>query len=361
MITDALLDLWYFAALSEDIKPGALQAKSLLGEPVVLGRTRAGEPFALRDICPHRAALLSAGRVLEPGAGASGTNGSAAPEIECPYHGWRFRVSDGVCTEIPALTSDSDFELNRIKVRRYPLREQNGQLWIYMPSNKHFEGEPDTEPMNIGGDVDGGRIKFKTAETFNAHVDQAVIGLMDPAHGPYVHQSWFWRRPSSAHDKTKTYEPSELGFTMMAHRPSANSGAYKLLGGVPTTEIAFRLPGVRVETIQNDKHKVVSVTFVTPLDETRSETTHVMYWDAPILSLIKPVFAPLGRAFLRQDAGILTLQQEGLSHNPSLLLVDDADTLAKWYLTLKKEWLAASAEGRAFANPLAPATLRWRT
>jgi hypothetical protein len=36
-----------------------------LGEPVLIGRTKAGRLFALRDICPHRAAPLSAGRIVD--------------------------------------------------------------------------------------------------------------------------------------------------------------------------------------------------------------------------------------------------------------------------------------------------------
>ncbi len=34
----------------------------LLEVPLVLGRDAAGKPFALRDVCPHRAFPLSFGR-----------------------------------------------------------------------------------------------------------------------------------------------------------------------------------------------------------------------------------------------------------------------------------------------------------
>jgi len=54
-------DIWYFAALSSDLKPGKLQRYELLGEPVLLYRDRKGVVHAMRDICPHRAAPLSAG------------------------------------------------------------------------------------------------------------------------------------------------------------------------------------------------------------------------------------------------------------------------------------------------------------
>ena len=89
-----LTDSWYLAAPSAEIKAGKQVRKMILGQPIVVGRTEAGEPFALRDICPHRLVPLSAGRQVE-------TDGQAT--LECPYHGWRFGT-DGVCKHMPSLT-----------------------------------------------------------------------------------------------------------------------------------------------------------------------------------------------------------------------------------------------------------------
>src|ERR1700710_2218869 len=78
-----LTDIWYFAALGSELKPGGLKRYEMLGEPVLIRRTRAGQVFALRDICPHRASPLSAGRIVPDGG---------SEVVECPYHGWRFRT-----------------------------------------------------------------------------------------------------------------------------------------------------------------------------------------------------------------------------------------------------------------------------
>ena len=74
MSVEFLRNLWYFAAPSKALRKKHLVHKLILGDPIVLGRTENGEAFALRDLCPHRAVPLSAGRVVE------GT-------VECPYHG----------------------------------------------------------------------------------------------------------------------------------------------------------------------------------------------------------------------------------------------------------------------------------
>jgi hypothetical protein len=58
-------------------------------------------------------------------------------------------------------------------------------------------------------------------------------------------------------------------------------------------------------------------------------------------------------------------QAEGLKHNPSLMLIDDADRPAKWYFALKQARLAAADNNgpRDIApHPMSGAvTLRWRS
>jgi hypothetical protein len=65
--------------------------------------------------------------------------------------------------------------------------------------------------------------------------------------------------------------------------------------------------------------------------------------------------------FLNQDCDIMERQQQGLRFAPPLTLIDDADTQAKWYYRLKREYLRARAEGRPFVNPVEPGTLEWRS
>ncbi|MEE9290289.1 MAG: aromatic ring-hydroxylating dioxygenase subunit alpha, partial [Alphaproteobacteria bacterium] len=62
-----------------------------------------------------------------------------------------------------------------------------------------------------------------------------------------------------------------------------------------------------------------------------------------------------------QDREIVTKQQIGLTHNPPMRLIEDADTQAKWYLRLKWEFARSRTEGRPFENPVPETTLRWRT
>jgi hypothetical protein len=51
---------------------------------------------------------------------------------------------------------------------------------------------------------------------------------------------------------------------------------------------------------------------------------------------VTPIAKYFGAKFVRQDQVTMIQQAEGLQHNPSLMLIDDADKPAKWYFALKQ-------------------------
>ena len=344
-----LTDAWYLAALSSDLKPGKLTHVEMLGEPVMLGRAKSGQLFGLRDVCPHRAAPLSAGAFHRDAAGVE--------SVQCPYHGWRFGA-DGACTAIPSLTADQALDVSRIQVRRFPVAESQGMVFVWMGAAP--ASEPDQPPPIFPGVV-GGAPKLVDRMVFDAHIDQAVVGLMDPAHGPYVHRQWWWRAGGSEHDKQKRFEPREQGFAMVRHAPSSNSRAYAILGGRPETEITFRLPGLRWEHITVGRRQVLSLTCLTPVNETKTRITQLGWSDHPAFLLLRPFIRAGARTFLRQDGEMVNLQNQGLKYDPPLMWIEDADRQAKWYQQLKREWAASRREGRPFRNPVEPTVLRWRS
>ena len=320
-----LTDAWYVAAVSHELLPGRLQRVEMLGEPVMLGRSPKGEVFALRDVCPHRAAPLSAGRFQRDVAGTE--------TVQCPYHGWRFGA-DGACRAIPSLTADQAMDVSRIRVRRFPVAESQGLVFVWMGAAP--ASAPDGPPPVFPGVV-GGRPKLVDRMVFDAHIDQAVVGLMDPAHGPYVHRQWWWRQAGSEHDKEKRFEPREQGFAMVRHAPSSNSRAYAILGGQPATEIVFRLPGLRWEHVTVGRRQVLSLTCLTPIDATRTQVLQLAWSDHPAMTLLKPLIRAWSRTFLRQDGRMVQLQNQGLKYDPAPIWIDDADRQAKWYQALKRE------------------------
>jgi phenylpropionate dioxygenase-like ring-hydroxylating dioxygenase large terminal subunit len=352
-MTENLKDMWYFAATSAELKPGGHFRREILGEPVLVGRTADGKAFAMRDICPHRAVPLSAGKQMD-------TDGR--PTIECPYHGWRFSAGDGVCRHMPSLTPDQSFEPERIRVRAFPAHEANGAVFIFVSADARAT-DATIAPPEFGPLPE--RPKFVVSRTFNATMDNAVVGLMDPAHVPFVHSQWWWRPPSAGFRiKEKQFAPRHRGWEIVKHAPSGNSLMYRaVFGEAVTTEIVFDLPGYRWEIVENGKGaRFVTLTCLTPQNEEATRITQLTYWTgAPLLNLGLPFAPGMAREFLEQDGRMVDLQNEGLKYRPGMMWIDDIDVQAKWYLTLKKEWAASRAEGRPFVNPIQPATLKWRS
>ncbi|NEP16349.1 MAG: aromatic ring-hydroxylating dioxygenase subunit alpha [Leptolyngbya sp. SIO4C1] len=337
-----LRNLWYHALPSAELKPGQMLSRTYLGEPILLGRTRAGKVFALQDICPHRAVPLSCGWF-------------DGEQVQCCYHGWKFNQG-GRCTEIPSLMSEQEMDLSRFDVPSYPIRETQGNLWIYM--RDRATATPQFDVPAIPGFA-GKSPNLTYTVRFPCFIDHAVVGLMDPAHSPYVHRAWWWRT-AALHDEIKQFEPVPYGFRMTRHQLENAGYLYNLIGGAPATEITFYLPSVRIEETTTSKYRVCNLTTVTPISEQATDVTFQFYWNMPWGWLLKPLLRPLVKAFLDQDRSVVVKQQIGLQHNPVLRLIKDSDTPARWYYQLKNEYARAMAEDRDFVSPVKPQVLRWR-
>ena len=353
--TALLYDDWYPAMRSEELRGNQMVKQTIMGVPLVLGRRADGKVFAMRDACPHRGIPLSCGWF-------------DGKDVTCKYHGWAFEPTSGQCTEIPSLTSHDSLDCTKVFATAFPCVESDGYAWVYFPepgSGRVAEraGLPAVPEVPKFGDRY--RSAHLTAE-LPCNVDHGIIGLMDPAHGPFVHQSWWWRSRKSIHEKEKHFEPIPEGFRMTAHAPSGNSAPYKLLGvyGEPvTTTIDFVLPNRRYETIRCGKKWFASLTTVTPTTPNACRIDVAAAWNVFYsVPLVLPIAKFFGKRFVEQDQVTMIEQAEGLKYDPTLMLIDDADRPAKWYFALKQARLEAAKSGEAARHPMdGPVTLRWRS
>jgi phenylpropionate dioxygenase-like ring-hydroxylating dioxygenase large terminal subunit len=340
-----LRNLWYFAMHGSSLKTGKLVAKEILGERIVFGRDENNQPFALKDNCPHRGVPLSEGWY-------------DGKEIQCSYHGWKFN-NQGTCTKIPAL-ADEKFDCSKIKVFKYPCKDINDTIWIYIPFNKtQLKGAEERVPdLLLPADK---KFRFVEKVTMPADIDQSVIGLIDPAHVTFVHQSWYWRSAKKLKLKEKHFVPVDLGFKMARHKPSSNSKGYSILKGETSTEINFQLPGNRFEHIRVGKHEIVSITCLTPINENETELNHIFYASFDFIKYIWWPLRYLGKQFIHQDLGIFRKLQKGLETKPTLMLLGEPDAQARWYHELKRQWDLSQQNNTPFENPVKEKTLHWIT
>lgn len=71
-----------------------------------------GEYFAIDDLCPHMGASLGAGEVCEG-------------VVTCPWHAWRFSVTDGTWRDNP-----------KLKVEHFEVRVAGEDIQVRVPEKK---------------------------------------------------------------------------------------------------------------------------------------------------------------------------------------------------------------------------------
>jgi vanillate O-demethylase monooxygenase subunit len=163
--TPLIRDCWYVAGLSEEIGRTPL-ARRLLGTDVVLYRTGAGLPVAMRNRCPHRSFPLAKGELK-------------GDRLVCGYHGMEFEP-DGVCAHMPALSSTP----STVTVRTFPVADRGPLTWIWMGSPDLADESliPDTSWLH---DPDWGTVSGQ----FRIESDYVAMheNLIDQTHFPFLH------------------------------------------------------------------------------------------------------------------------------------------------------------------------------
>ncbi len=76
-----------------DIDDGAAVAYNVGGKMVAVFNC-GGKHYAINDFCPHMGASLAGGYV-------------EGETVACPWHAWRFRVTDGAWLDNPKVSTDS--------------------------------------------------------------------------------------------------------------------------------------------------------------------------------------------------------------------------------------------------------------
>jgi phenylpropionate dioxygenase-like ring-hydroxylating dioxygenase large terminal subunit len=260
------------------------------------------------------------------------------------------------------MSDGQQIDLAKIRTAAYPCVEQQGLIWVYFSRDGEAPGGAMAKPpvMPLFADTDAPKVHV--TQTFPCSVDHAAFGLMDPGHIAFVHTSkWYRAKVGVVKAKEKSFAPSDLGFRMLRHKVTAQNLLYRLLGREVTTEISYRLPGLRIEDIHGERNAVVTVSALTPISD--EETAfHQIIWATPKWAdFIRPIVRYAANVFVSQDRVIAEKQREGLLRAPKTMLINDVNTQARWWMRLKDEWVAAGNEGREFVNPLKAATLRWKS
>lgn len=160
---------WFAIHESADLRKGHSKNVDCLGENFAIFRDTDGIVHVINAYCPHIGANLGIGGIVKGNC------------IECPFHQWQFRGSDGVCTSIP-YTSGAIPKSARVKT--WKSCELGGSIFVW----HHAEN---AEPWNIPvvREVeDGSWVYHGRNEYFvKCHIQEIPENGADPAHLQAVH------------------------------------------------------------------------------------------------------------------------------------------------------------------------------
>ena len=164
-----LMNEWFPVTWSSSLPDDKLHPSRILGQDLVLWRTN-GAVHAWKDLCIHRGAKLSLGRIMQSDKGVC---------LACPYHGWEYNPS-GECVRIPAHPEQPP--PSRARAETFAAREKYGLVWVCL--GKPAAGEIPRYPE---GDTPGFRLISVGPYEFYAQGPRILENVMDMAHLPIAH------------------------------------------------------------------------------------------------------------------------------------------------------------------------------
>ncbi|CAN1810401.1 Protochlorophyllide-dependent translocon component 52, chloroplastic [Linum perenne] len=169
---------WYPVMPECDLDKRVPHGKKVLGIDVVVWWDKKQNAWKVfDDMCPHRLAPLSEGRIDESG------------RLQCVYHGWCFDGS-GSCKLIPQAPVDGPpvHTNKRACVAAYPTIVQYGIVWFWPNSDPQYKNIYEKKkPPFIPELDDPSFTKVLGVRDFPYGYDVLIENLMDPAHAPYAH------------------------------------------------------------------------------------------------------------------------------------------------------------------------------
>ncbi|MBD2200404.1 MULTISPECIES: aromatic ring-hydroxylating dioxygenase subunit alpha [Calothrix] len=305
-------DFWYIVALSEQLQPNKVLARSLLGEWLAIFRDENGKAVALRDRCLHRNSRLSTGKVCQ---GA----------LQCPYHGWLYD-RNGKVIAVPAEGDDFQPSLQR-QAKRYPTKEQDGYIYVRLADNPREDFAPFSMPYY-------GQPGWETVRVINRfanNVTNCAENFIDIPHTAFVHPGVF---RTSRQQKLEMTVERENGAVLVEYRhETSNLGWYSRFLNRQGTEIKhcdrFYMPNITSVEYQMgaNRHLFITSQSIPESDNSTLVYTDVTYNYGIWNKLARPLVCWTAQHIISQDIDILSTQGEVIGKYGTHFANTPADTI----------------------------------
>ena len=258
--------------------------------PITLYRDHANEIIALSDICVHRGASLSQGKLLDNNC------------LQCPYHGWEYK--NGLVENVPGCpeTKKGLFGVPQFKIEilnddvyicpTYDINAEKGNKYnhtIFVPPEAN-----DTNFARVSG--------VRHLRRPNNLVTENVLDMM---HISYVHS--FGNSLAPVPFKIDYEDIDELSGKTTFHYTAGPTSMSRLVGGAKYVKVEneFHLPDVTVTRVHANNIIKTIVTHCYPVGKNESILHFDLYRNFFTTPVLDPLFEYQMKITLDEDVKIL--------------------------------------------------------
>ncbi|QIR40045.1 aromatic ring-hydroxylating dioxygenase subunit alpha [Tolypothrix sp. PCC 7910] len=305
-------DFWYIVALSEQLPPNKVLARTVLGEWLAIFRSEDGQPVALRDRCLHRSSRLSTGKVC-------------AAALQCPYHGWVYD-KNGKVIAVPAEGEDFKPSQQR-QAKRYATKEQDGYIYVRLAETPSEEFQPFSMP-HYG---EAGWETVRVINRFANNVTNCAENFIDIPHTAFVHPGVF--RTSRQQKLEMTVERENGAVLVEYSNETSNLGWYSRFLNGESAEIQhcdrFYMPNITSVEYQmgRNRHLFITSQSIPETDNSTLVYTDVTYNYGIWNKLARPFVWWTAQHIISQDIKILGIQGEAIAKYGTQFFNTPADTI----------------------------------
>jgi len=281
----------------------------LVGEPVVITRTREGKLAAFSNVCLHRAVA-----VAPPGCG----NRRA---FTCPFHGWTYDL-EGRLIGAPRMNEAECFDKERLRLPQIQVDEWHG--WVFVnfdpqcaPLAEHTAVlEQDFSFMR----QDDCRLAVTTINEVECNWKLVVENLIDLYHVNLVHKTTNGRQFTA--DAFKFAPRTKGGYYATFDSGPSTLNGQPVFGRMPWLENLpdnFAATGrLRPNFTLFARIDTVHAVTMWPLSPTRTRVTVYtllpkIYFDAPDFERRSLAYQDYQNKVIAEDREVLQMMQQGLS------------------------------------------------
>ena len=257
---------WYVVGKSSDFVKNKPYKARIWNKNYVVWKNNDGNYTALDDVCSHKGASLSAGKVVND-------------NIMCPYHGYEFNCN-GTLTHVPGIC----FHPSPVyDLPKYDIVDKNG--WVYINTMTQLRGDNVTEfeeQIFVEPEIAKNCSVVHLNMNYNCYSRVLSENSLDIMHIAFVHTFGNAKRPNPSKEEPPKLVGKHHYKSRYYYEAGQDSMARKIFGAKDLViENEFILPHTTVARVIFGDYVSTVITFALPIGENKSKLfvkTYRNFW-----------------------------------------------------------------------------------